>query len=751
MTQKLIRVRQLDSRWWGPALAYTGVGLCLWPLPVFGVLHAESAAVVAAAAFFIALWAGVSAFRQLESLRAVMQRHLLFLILPWSMLTASLIWRPNCAYVAGLGIALVLVPPSAVLGVALAYALTGAQLRVARLWGIVIGVAVAVGGIVADLGFHPQLFTYNHVFGGILGPIYDEELVVRPGLFAFRTLTLLWALALILAGRVVRVDRSERPRLLRASVGLWVLIGATYVLAVPLGIQQSQAALEVALGARTDVGPYRIVYDPDNTEPEALRRIEDELLFRAHQLEAVLGRLKSEPIRVYLYPDANTKGALIGSRETSVVPVWLAQPQIHMLVEEVERSAGHELVHVFARDFGMPILKASPAVGLVEGLAVALEPPNGLPTPTDLVLATQQRDIGAEGLEQDPADVARATISPLGFWTARAGVAYTTSGAFVRWLLDSYGLEPFRMAYRTGRIERAYGQPIELLAAAWAGSLDGQEASAQAVELAEDLLTRRSLFERPCPHHVATFVRDTRAGAEALEGGYLDQAEEAFARAMQQEPTFEPALVGWATTVAARGNRVLGDSLLRLEKIGVDSLTGPEALVALADLHRISGSDMEADRLYSDALGRTPSYAPLTSALIRLRRSLSKKAVQTLRSHPNALERSGADVKDHAPVHGALLWDAVGDPDAAWAIAQQWKLDSLASSPVDRAALRSVQARLAYRVGAWSRAESLARAAARAYRREGHPGPAAFADDWAARSRWRRDAFISFAPPPLSR
>ncbi len=88
----------------------------------------------------------------------------------------------------------------------------------------------------------------------------------------------------------------------------------------------------------------------------------------------------------------------------------------------------------------MPGLRASPAVGLVEGLAVALEPPDGLPTPTDLVLAAQNTGMSAQGLEQDPADVARATMDPIGFWTTRAGVAYTTSGAFVADAVDN-GLE----------------------------------------------------------------------------------------------------------------------------------------------------------------------------------------------------------------------------------------------------------------------------------------------------------------------
>ncbi|MEO0560245.1 MAG: hypothetical protein AAF170_18925 [Bacteroidota bacterium] len=729
--------RQLDARWWGPALAYTLVCGVLWPVPVFGLLHAESSAVVAGVAFFVAGLAGISSFRQLEPLGRVLIRHLALLVVPLALLTVSLLWRANCAYWTGLGIFVVLVPPSAVFGVALAYALTGGAGRWAPGLLVAIGLVVAVGGVIADLGFHPQLFTYNHVFGGVLGPIYDEELAVRQGLFTFRGLTLLWALWLVVLGHARRGAGPQRRSMVRAAAGLSLLIGATYLLAVPLGFQQSHRSLAAALGARSDVGRFEIYYDADTLEPEVLRRIEDELLYRYHQIEAALEIEPSQTIRVYLYPDPETKGTLIGSRETSVVPVWLPVPQVHMLVDQVNRSAGHELVHVFAREFGMPVLRATPAVGLVEGIAVALEPPDGLPAPTDLVLAAQQANVSAQGLEQDPAEVALATMDPIGFWTTRAGVAYTTSGAFVRWLLDEYGSAPFREAYRTGNVERAYNQPLATLAQRWAASLAGQRPSPQAIELAKDLLTRRSLFERVCPHYVPPFVRDTRTGIDALEAGDMEAARIAFASSLQAEPKGEAALVGWARAMAADHQSVSRDSLLRVEAAVLDSLAGPRVAVALADLHRLLGNDPEADRLYEEALTRTPSYAPLASALTRIRRALSREGLHAMLQRPDDPASAANGAEGLAPVHAALLWDQAGVPDRAWAVAQRWNLDELATNPTDRAALMGLQGRLAYWAADWAVADSLASASALAYRPLA--GPAAFATDWANRARWRRD------------
>ena len=724
-------------------IAYGLVCLGLWPVPVFGVLHAESSAVVAGASFFIAGLASVSAFRRGERPARVLRRQLALLVVPWALLTVSLLWRPNCAYVTGLGLFLTLVPPSTVLAVGLAYAVTGARWRWPRAALVGIGLVVAVGGVVADLGFHPQLFTYNHVFGGVLGPIYDEELAVRPGLFAFRALTLLWAAGLVLVGRAVRARGVARRRHLHVAAAVSVAIGGAYLLSVPLGFQQSHASLARSLGAASQRGAFEIHYDSVAVTPVALARIEDELAFRHHQLTARLGIAPSQPIRVYLYPDPDAKGRLIGSRTTSVVPVWLPSPQIHMLADEVERSAAHELVHVFAREFGMPGLRASPAVGLVEGLAVALEPPDGLPPPTDLVLAAQSGGLDAGGLATDPADVAEATLSPLGFWTARAGVAYTTSGAFVSWLLDAYGAAPFREAYRTGDVAGAYGRPVRQLAEAWARSLDGQRATPQGVELAASLLTRRSLFERACPHHVPAFVRDARDGLEALEAGRYREALAAYRRAIDAEPAYEPAVVGWAASSIASGALPPRAEARQLEAAALDSLAGPEVARALADLARVAGRDREADRLYAEALARTPSYAPLWRTLTRRRRALPRGALVALARASADPAREAAVIDESAPVYAALLWDRDDALGKAWDRAQGWDLDTLAATPVERAALLGLQGRIAYRAGDLAASTRLARRAARRFRQLDRPAAAAHAADWLDRSEWRASSTAS--------
>ena len=88
-----------------------------------------------------------------------------------------------------------------VLAVALAFALSAMPWRREKMLFCLIGGAIVLFAPLYDLGLHPQFYVYNHVFGGVLGPIYDEELALRPGLFWFRGLTLLWAGLAYFVGR----------------------------------------------------------------------------------------------------------------------------------------------------------------------------------------------------------------------------------------------------------------------------------------------------------------------------------------------------------------------------------------------------------------------------------------------------------------------------------------------------------------------------------------------------------------------
>ncbi|HYE58127.1 MAG TPA: hypothetical protein VD948_06460, partial [Rhodothermales bacterium] len=322
------------------AWAYGALCLGLWPLPVLQVLHVESAALVAAMGFFGAGQAAIGALRRGEAGRRILQRELGLLLVPWGLLTASLLWAPNRDYARGLALFATFTGPSVALGVTLAYALARRGVQRVRTWHVGLGLTVALGSALFDLGLHPQFYHYSHVWGGMLGPIYDEDLAVRPGLFAFRGVTLLWAALCVAVGR----------RHLRATGLVLLALGGAYAFRGSLGFNTLPATLHRALGPPLRT-PHFDLYGEGLTPQETE--------YRYAWLAARLSTWPRQRVEVFIYPDVATKRRLTGAGHTSVAPVWLATPQVHLVREAVEAHFGHELVHAFSREFGLPILKAS--------------------------------------------------------------------------------------------------------------------------------------------------------------------------------------------------------------------------------------------------------------------------------------------------------------------------------------------------------------------------------------------------------
>ncbi|NNF59542.1 MAG: hypothetical protein HKN04_15000 [Rhodothermaceae bacterium] len=730
-----------------PALVYGLLSLVLWPSPLLGLLHVEASAVVAAAGFFVAGLAAIQAFQQQASLRRVLTGHLALLVVPWALLTSTLLFRPNCGYLAGVGFYLLFAVPSVVLGVALAYALTGLRLRWPRAAFVALGLGIAAGGVLLDLGFHPQFYTYNHVFGGVLGPIYDEELAVRPGLFAFRALTGLWAIGLVSFGRWLRlrsVERAgaERRRTVQAGALIAGLIAAAYAFAPALGIVTTPAQLDAALPGRLDLEHFVLHYQPGSLTEAELAWIADEHRYRYEQLRRQLGVEVEAPIHTYLYPDPETRARLTGSRETSVTPVWLATPQLHMLADRfTAEHFGHELAHVFSREFGAPLLRASPAVGLVEGLAVAMQPPDGLPTATQQVAASlrlEEADLGA--LEARPAEALVGAMSPFGFWTGRGTVSYATTGSFARWLLDQYGAERLRSVYRTADFESVYEQPLAALATAWEAELRAEPASPEAEALARWRFQQPSLFERRCPHHVPPAVRFARDAFDAEQEGRAADALRLYTRALDADTAYLPALVGWARRRGAVQEDV--ETVIRRLDAAQDSIPNPALLVARGDAHRIAGDSSAAAAAYEEALSALPPYARFDRVAVALRATLSVPHLRQLLAAGDAADRArGLDAlgQPEAALFTAALWQAAGEPQRALAaLGEEPSWERLRPEIAAEAAAVWPMARalMADRARAYREALAYANAAAQAFRQLGADGPGRRMNDLAAKAHW---------------
>ncbi|MDX2009697.1 MAG: hypothetical protein SFW67_05890 [Myxococcaceae bacterium] len=392
----------------------------------------------------------------------------------------------------------VIVLPSVALVAALGVFLGLIIKRARRLVGAWLGVVLlSAGHTIWPILTGPQVYAYNHLAGFLPGPIYDEELALPAALLWFRLGTLVLT-ALVLVGAVMRLGGKTRAR--RWAFGASTAAFVTLELLGPtLGFRMTDAVLEARLGGRTETA-HVVLLHPRGLTPKEVARIAGDLEFRAGQISAFIGGAPEGKVRVWWYRSAEQKQALVGAAATQFAKPWRREIHVNDLAFP-HPVVKHELAHALlgplgAAPFGVTArwLGLVPHVGIIEGLAVAADNPVD-----DLSL---QQWAAAMKRQQLLPDV-RESLGLTGFYAQSGARAYTTAGAFLRWLGDTRGAERLKALYRNGDFEGVYGEGLSTLATAWETSLDEVPLEPEAVNQAFARFRRGSLFERPCAREVA--------------------------------------------------------------------------------------------------------------------------------------------------------------------------------------------------------------------------------------------------------
>jgi len=648
----------------GSLLIYSAMVVLCWMVPLFHQLNAVSMAALATVAFFTAGGAAVTAFRRGAAVKTVVGAQIGAIVWPLLLFGIAFLWTPACGRLQGFVFWALFPLITVIFAVAVAYALTGWRPARARwyLWGA--GLALLVAGPLYDLGLHPQFYTYNHVFGGVLGPIYDETLTLRPGLVWFRGLTLCWAGGGLLLGRWLRVGFPAPVTVAwwmqgPPAVGaLGVLIAGLYAFASPLGFNTSTAYLQQQLPGRVATDRVVLHYDPAALSTAEVAHWARYHTYQVERLERILDVSIGTPVRSFLYPDEATKAALTGARTTNTAPVWLASPQIHVLQTAAERVIAHELAHAVSRPFGLPGVRASVSVGLVEGLAVALEPPSGRPAIHDQVVVAQLARPGVTRQALNPdlsADVA-ARLSPFGFWTGRGAVSYTVMGSFVQYLLDTYGPGPLKEAYAWADFASAYGRGLPQLTAEWQSFLSERPVVSRAARpVMAARFSRPSVFEQACPFQLSPADEAYREARAAQEDDRFNDARRFVEEALAHQPTHQGARALWAAFRIAEGEaQGVVDYLQPIARERLQwrlQLRQAQALAA-------TGEAGQALRQYDALLQRLPVHQHALWMRLQLERALVEQpsvfdAIQPVYPAAKQEARVAAVISTGAP--GSLL------------------------------------------------------------------------------------------------
>ena len=146
-------------------------------------------------------------------------------------------------------------------------------------------------------------------------------------------------------------------------------------------------------------------------------------------------------MNIYLFDNRIQKKELFGAGNADVAKPW--QNAIYISADSWDRTLKHELVHVFSAEFGTGLFKLASGFNpaLIEGIAEAIEGTSDEISIKDFTYLafSNNHKIDIESL-----------FSGLNFFKSNSSLAYTFSGAFIKFLINKYGIEKVKLFYGNG-------------------------------------------------------------------------------------------------------------------------------------------------------------------------------------------------------------------------------------------------------------------------------------------------------------
>ncbi|MGQ9806337.1 MAG: hypothetical protein ACUVRP_09715 [Chlorobiales bacterium] len=488
----------------GPMVAFA-LSVVLSQIPLFNTLGYESSLVLGVV---LPLFFGLLGATTLSRAQKFSSALFTFLAPPLVMLVNMLFVR-NCSFVEGLGFYVL----SVGIGGIFAYSMMRFLKSLNFKFVVAVYVSLYVGIVILPtlyrFYFTPQIFFFNHIFGFFSGAIYDDAIELERRYILFRAETILLSAFLLLYS--FRQKFSMRD-LIVVTISFFPLILPFELGSDEFGFTSSHATLAKVLVPIDTDRDWRISPKSDSlTRQRTVARLEAEL----RDLKKTLALDTLPNISIFIYPNAEEKRKYTGAENVEFTKPW--RKEIHITEQSFSTTIRHELVHILFARYGISGLGISNSIGLVEGIAVAFETPDFDWTAHELAAALLSNNLAPKKSE--------SLLGSFGFWTGLGATSYTLMGSFVRYLVDSYGIEAFKAVYAESDFLRVYNKPLSGLMLEWKEFL-----SEQAVPPALDSTVlyrfkRKTIFQTECPHRVAV---ELKYGSRALAEKRYHEALERF-------------------------------------------------------------------------------------------------------------------------------------------------------------------------------------------------------------------------------
>lgn len=505
MANKFTLVMVKSTSWvLAPAVAL-GLSLVLTQVPLFNTLGYESSLVLGVMLPFFFGLLGATTLSRAEKFSSAL---FAFLAPPFVMLVNMLFVR-NCSFVEGLGFYVLSVGIGGIFAYSLMRFLKSLNFKFFLLVYVSLYVGIVILPTLYRFYFTPQIFFFNHIFGFFSGAIYDDAIELEGRYVLFRTETVLLSAFLLLYSFRQKFSRRD---LVVITISFFPLILPFELGSDEFGFTSSHETLSRVLVPIDAEGYWRMSPQYDSLTRQRTRlRLEAEL----RDLKKKLALDTLPQISIFIYPNAEEKRKYTGAENVEFTKTW--RNEIHITAQSFPTTIRHELVHILFAQYGISGLGLSNSIGLVEGIAVTFETPDFDWTVHELASGILRNNLAPKNLE--------SLLGSFGFWTGLGATSYTLMGSFVRYLIESYGIENFKAVYAESNFSRVYNKPLSGLMLEWKEFLLEQAVPSELDSAVMYQFKRKTIFQTECPHRVAV---ELKYGAKALAERRYRDAQQRF-------------------------------------------------------------------------------------------------------------------------------------------------------------------------------------------------------------------------------
>jgi len=362
-----------------------------------------------------------------------------------------------------------------------------------------------------------------------------------------------------------------------------------------LGFDLTRESLDKVLSRHVNNERFELRIDPSIPQ-DTLRNVVAEHEVHYKQLQDFFEEAPDRPIRVYIYRNLEQKRFLMGAHRTQIARPWAHEIHVHGF-DVPHRVLKHELAHVFAAKFATGFFKVPASglifvnMGIVEGTAVAADW-----RADQMTVHEWARAMRAQGGAPDP----RTILYPQGFWAISASKAYTIAGSFLRYLIDKYGIDRFKVLYKENDFEAAYRTSLDKLVTEWEQFIDKMPLNDRAKKKAEHRFTRPGIFKKVCAHESAKMASD---GYQFIHAGDFAQGITLLEKVQENRPHSAYNYLYIANALAKDGQYGKARTFIKRAKDLSSISAQSRTLVALADadLEWRTGNSTVAARKYAAA------------------------------------------------------------------------------------------------------------------------------------------------------